>query len=74
MSSEHQIRKKIEFLAICRLMLNRNAWKFYLFGTIFGTYFVCHVAYLSLFRFDYGYNMQANVFIGNTLRETVIRK
>ncbi|XP_068897024.1 post-GPI attachment to proteins factor 3 [Tenebrio molitor] len=48
------------------IRLCRNAPKFILvtITTFFVAFLANHVAYLGMGRFDYGYNMQLNVFIG----------
>lgn len=38
-----------------------------LFGLFLLIFFFCHCGYLSFVRFDYGYNMKANVTVGKTL-------
>ena len=52
------------YFAILRIFHLRHAIVIQALGALFLTFFALHVAYLSLFRFDYGYNMTASVAVG----------
>ena len=53
------------FFTVCRLLrLNPDSRAFALLAKGCGVAFGLHIVYLSLGRFDYGYNMKINIFFG----------
>lgn len=52
------------FVMAFRLMRCRINWFSVTFSIMCGALMVYHVTYLSLIKFDYGYNMKANIAIG----------
>ncbi|XP_028391333.1 post-GPI attachment to proteins factor 3-like isoform X2 [Dendronephthya gigantea] len=52
------------YSSFVRIVGPEYVWRCRLFGLFIATLFCCHCGYLSLIRFDYGYNMKASVTVG----------
>ncbi|XP_020900695.1 post-GPI attachment to proteins factor 3 isoform X2 [Exaiptasia diaphana] len=52
------------FCFFVRAVGPESRWKCSVFGVIVLIMFCCHVGYLGFIKFDYGYNIKANVTIG----------
>jgi len=48
-----------------------SKWKCPAMGTVLLIMFSCHVGYLGFIKFDYGYNIKANVTIGKAVNTLV---
>lgn len=57
----------ITAITISRLLINVPRFALVTVTTFFMAFYMNHVIYLSRGRFDYGYNMQLNVLIGELI-------
>ncbi|XP_041366016.1 post-GPI attachment to proteins factor 3-like [Gigantopelta aegis] len=48
----------------CRVLDTKKRWRIVILGICLGGFYLSHIAYLGLVKFDYGYNMKVNIATG----------